>query len=93
MIRSGSCRAFEPIPTHAYPHHTAFNPETVSLLTEVLNRAAAGIPPEQRTNQFKTRLASNILGAASSGEAPQFGFMRLHSQSAPKMIRIGPGQP
>ena len=25
-------------------HHTAFDPETVTLLTEVLDRAAAAIP-------------------------------------------------
>jgi hypothetical protein len=49
-------------------HHIAFDPQTVTLLTEVLDRAVAAIPPEQRTNQFKTRLASNILGAAASGE-------------------------
>jgi hypothetical protein len=47
---------------------STFDPETVSLLTEVLDRAAAAIPHEQQTNEFKTRLASNILGAAAAGE-------------------------
>jgi hypothetical protein len=47
---------------------TVYDPETVSLLTEVLDRAAAAIPREQRTNECKTRLASNILGAAAAGE-------------------------
>jgi hypothetical protein len=48
--------------------HSAFDPETVTLLTEVLDRAAAAIPGGQRSNEYKSRLASNILGAAAAGE-------------------------
>ena len=49
-------------------YHTAFDPETVTLLTEVLDRAAAAIPGAQRSNECKSRLASNILSAAAAGE-------------------------
>ena len=49
-------------------HHSAFDPETVTLLTEVLDRAADAIPRAQRSNECKSRLASNILGAAAAGE-------------------------
>jgi len=49
-------------------HNTSFDLETVTLLTEVLNRAAAAIPRAQRSNEYKSRLASNILGAAAAGE-------------------------
>ena len=54
----------------------SFDPETVSLLTEVLDRAAATISSEQRTQECKARLASNILSAAASGER---GPIRLYS--------------
>jgi hypothetical protein len=49
-------------------HNTSFDLETVTLLTEVLDRAAAAIPRAQRSNEYKSRLASNILGAAAAGE-------------------------
>ena len=46
----------------------AFDPETVSLLGAVLEHAIAALPPDDRSQERKTLLASKILSAASSGE-------------------------
>jgi hypothetical protein len=47
---------------------TVFDPETVMLLGNVLERAAEELPREQRSQERKVRLASNILSAAAAGE-------------------------
>ena len=46
----------------------AYDPETISMLTTVLERALAALPRQDRTEERKTRLASSILGAAARGE-------------------------
>src|SRR5512144_484178 len=46
----------------------AYDPETISMLSSVLERAIAALPREQRTEDGKARLASNILAAAARGE-------------------------
>jgi hypothetical protein len=44
-----------------------FDPETVSLLGAVLDQAIAALPPDDRTQERKTLLASKLLSAASTG--------------------------
>jgi hypothetical protein len=46
----------------------AYDPETVSMLSNVLERAVAALPHAQRTQECKSRLASSILSAAARGE-------------------------
>jgi hypothetical protein len=46
----------------------AYDPETISMLSSVLERAIAALPREQRTEDGKARLASSILAAAARGE-------------------------
>ena len=46
----------------------AYDQETISMLSTVLERAVAGLPSEQRTDERKARLASGILAAAARGE-------------------------
>ena len=46
----------------------AYDPETISMLTTVLERAVAALPRQDRTEERKTRLASSIFGAAARGE-------------------------
>jgi hypothetical protein len=46
----------------------AYDPETVSMLSNVLERAVAALPHPQRTQECKARLASSILAAAGRGE-------------------------
>ena len=46
----------------------AFDPETVSLLGAVLDQAIAALPPDGRSQERKTLLASKLLSAASTGE-------------------------
>jgi hypothetical protein len=46
----------------------AFDPETVSLLAAVLEQAIAALPPDRRSQERKTLLASKLLSAASTGE-------------------------
>jgi hypothetical protein len=45
-----------------------FDPETVSLLSAVLDQAIAALPPGGRSPERKTLLASKLLSAASAGE-------------------------
>jgi hypothetical protein len=42
--------------------------ETVSLLGAVLDQAIAALPPDGRSQERKTLLASKLLSAASAGE-------------------------
>ena len=46
----------------------AYDPETISMLTTVLERAVAALPYQDRTEERTTRLASSILSAAARGE-------------------------
>jgi hypothetical protein len=46
----------------------AFDPETVSLLSAVVDQAIAALPPHGRSQEQKTILASKLLSAASAGE-------------------------
>ena len=46
----------------------AYDPETISMLTTVFERAVDALPHQDRTEERKTRLASNILSAAARGE-------------------------
>jgi hypothetical protein len=46
----------------------AFDPETVSLLSTALDQAIAALPPDGRSQERKTLLASKLLSAASAGE-------------------------
>ena len=46
----------------------AYDPETISMLITVLERAVAALPRQDQTEERKTRLASSILGAAARGE-------------------------
>ena len=46
----------------------AYVPETISMLSTVLERAIASLPHQDRTEDRKARLASSILGAAARGE-------------------------
>jgi hypothetical protein len=47
---------------------TAFDPDTISLLGAALEEAIAALPPDGRSQERKTLLASRILSAASLGE-------------------------
>jgi hypothetical protein len=49
----------------------AYDPETISMLSTVLERAIAALPHQRRTEERKARLASSILGAAARGERDQ----------------------
>ena len=46
----------------------AYDPETLSMLSTVLERVVAALPHGDRTDERKARLASSILGAAARGE-------------------------
>jgi hypothetical protein len=46
----------------------AYDPETISMLSSVLERAIAALPHQQRTEDGKAQLASSILAAAARGE-------------------------
>jgi hypothetical protein len=54
----------------------AFDPETVSLLGAVLEQAIAALPPDRRSQERKTLLASKLLSAAGK-EIPS-GCRRQH---------------
>jgi hypothetical protein len=52
----------------------AFDPDTVSLLGAVLEQAIAKLPPDGRSQERKTLLASKLLSAASAGERDLAGL-------------------
>jgi hypothetical protein len=64
----------------------AYNPETISMLSTVLERAIAALPHQQRTEERKARLASSILGAAARGERDP---IRLYATA----LVVGPWEP
>ena len=49
-------------------HTAAFDPETISLLSAVLDQAIAALPPPDRSQERKALFASKLLSAASAGE-------------------------
>ena len=49
-------------------HTAALDPETVSLLSAVLDQAIAALPPPDRSQERKALFASKLLSAASAGE-------------------------
>ena len=64
----------------------AYDQETISMLSTVLERAVAGLPREQRTDERKARLASGILAAAARGERDP---IRLYAIA----LGVGPWEP
>ena len=64
----------------------AYNPETISMLSTVLERAIAALPHQQRTEERKARLASSILRAAARGERDP---IRLYATA----LVVGPWEP
>jgi hypothetical protein len=60
--------------------------ETISMLSTALERAVAGLPREQRTDERKARLASGILAAAARGERDP---IRLYAIA----LGVGPWEP
>ena len=60
----------------------AFDPETVSLLGAVLDQAIAALPPDGRSQERKTLLASKLLSAAAGERDP----VRLRAAA----LAIGP---
>jgi hypothetical protein len=66
--------------------HAAYDPETVSMLSSVLERAVAALPREQRTEECEARLASSILAAAARGERDPIHLYAL-------ALGVGPWEP
>ena len=64
----------------------AYDPETISMLSSVLERTIAALPRKQRTGDRKARLASSILGAAARGERDP---IRLYAAA----LVLGPWEP
>ena len=64
----------------------AYDPETISILTTVLERPVAALPRQDRTEERKARLASSILGAAARGERDP---IRLYATA----LVVGPWEP
>src|SRR4051812_35521442 len=64
----------------------SYDPETVSMLSSVLERTIAALPSEQRTDEAKERLASTILSAAARGERDP---IQLYAAA----LTIGPWEP
>ena len=64
----------------------AYDPETISMLSTVLQRAIAALPHQQRTEERKARLASSILGAAARGERDPIGLYAT-------ALVVGPWEP
>jgi hypothetical protein len=46
----------------------SFDPETVTLLREILDDAWASLPPEQQATMQKTALAERMLKSVAQGE-------------------------
>ena len=64
----------------------AYDPETISMLSTVLERAVAALPRQERTAELKARLASSILGAAARTERDP---IRLYATA----LAVGPWGP
>ena len=61
----------------------AYGPETISMLSTVLERAVAALPHQERTAERKARLASSILGAAAEGERDPHPPLRDRTSGRP----------
>ena len=64
----------------------AYDEETISMLSIVLERAVAGLPREQRTDERKARLASEGGAAAARGERDPIQLYAL-------ALGVGPWEP
>ena len=69
----------------------AFDPETVSLLGAVLEQAIAALPPDDRSQERKTLLASKILSAASAGERDPVRLQAAALAVGPYGAQVAPG--
>ena len=49
-------------------HNVVFDPETIELLRQCLEKAWSQLEPDQQTRVSKTVLAQRMLKAASNGE-------------------------
>ena len=67
----------------------AYDPETISMLSTVLERVVAALPDDDRTDERKTRLASSILGAAARGERDPIRLYAMALGSGPLEAAIG----
>ena len=56
----------------------AYDPETLSMLSTVLERVVAALPHGDRTDERKARLASSILGQPPGASETLFAFTRWH---------------
>jgi hypothetical protein len=69
---------------------TIYDPETVELLSAVLDDAWACLPPEQQASVSKTLLAERLLRAAARGERdPQCLRARALFAAAPQTFSAG----
>jgi hypothetical protein len=64
----------------------AYDPETVSMLSSVLERAVAALPHSQHTDECEERLASSILAAAGRGERDPIKLYAI-------ALGVGPWEP
>ena len=67
----------------------AYDPETLSMLSTVLERVVAALPHRDRTDERKARLASSILGAAARGERDPIRLYAMALGSGPWEPAIG----
>jgi hypothetical protein len=67
----------------------AYDPETLSMLSTVLERVVAALPHGDRTDERKARLASSILGAAARGERDPIRLYAMALGSGPWEPAIG----
>ena len=67
----------------------AYDPQTVSMLSSVLERAIAALPHCQRTDECKGTLASNILAAAARGERDPIRLYAIALGAGPWEPSIG----
>jgi hypothetical protein len=66
-----------------------YDPETLSMLSTVLERVVAALPHGDRTDERKARLASSILGAAARGERDPIRLYAIALGSGPWEPAIG----
>jgi hypothetical protein len=71
----------------------AYDQETVSMLSSVLERAVAALPDPQRTEERKARLASGILAAAARGERDPIRLYAIALGGGPWEPSIGGSPP
>lgn len=69
--------------------HAAYDPETISVLSTVLDRAVAALPHQDRSEVRIARLASSILGAAARGERDPIRLYAIALSNGPWEPTIG----